>query len=81
LARRFATPLADRFDGVALARTEDGLPVIDGAAANLICSIASHVDAGDHRVVFGQVHRIVSADRDPLVVYRSAFGTFQDATQ
>ncbi len=77
LARRFAAPLADRFGGVAVARTEDGLALIDGAAAHLVCSIASHIDAGDHLVVFGHVHRVATADRGPLVVFRSAFGTLQ----
>jgi flavin reductase (DIM6/NTAB) family NADH-FMN oxidoreductase RutF len=77
VARRFAAPLADRFGGIPVGRTDDGIALIEGATAHLICSVASHVDAGDHLVVFGHVHRTGTADLGPLVVFRSAFGSFQ----
>ena len=77
LARRFAAPLADRFGGIAVSRTDDGIALIEGATAHLVCSVASHADAGDHLVVFGHVHRAGTADRGPLVVHRGAFGSFQ----
>ena len=77
LARWFAEPVSDRFNGIAVSRTEDGLALVEGAAAQLVCNIASHVMAGDHVVVFGLVNRIETAERAPLVVFRSAFGTFQ----
>jgi len=76
LARRFAAPRADRFDGVAITRTDDGLPLIDAAVGQLVCGIASHASVGDHVVVFGRVERIETTESAPLVVFRGAFGAF-----
>lgn len=77
LARRFASRAGDRFEGVPLARTPYGLPVLEGALAQLICRVNSHVEAGDHTVVFGAVRHIHTRDGDPLVVFRSKFGHFR----
>ena len=77
LARRFAAPLEDRFAGVSMARTPDGLPLIAGSLAHLVCSVANRVQAGDHIVVFGAVEAIQAVEGAPLVLYRGSYGSFQ----
>jgi flavin reductase (DIM6/NTAB) family NADH-FMN oxidoreductase RutF len=77
LARRFAAPLKDRFAGIPLARTADGLPVITGSLAHLVCSVANRVVAGDHVVVFGAVEALQAAAGAPLVVYGGRYGSFE----
>jgi 4-nitrophenol 2-monooxygenase / 4-nitrocatechol 4-monooxygenase, reductase component len=76
LARRFAASLPDRFAGIALERTREGMPLIAQSVAHLVCNLVNHVEAGDHVVVFGGVDATRIADAPPLVVFRGAFGSF-----
>jgi flavin reductase (DIM6/NTAB) family NADH-FMN oxidoreductase RutF len=77
IARRFAATMEDRFEGMPLQRTEEGLPLIPGCLAYLLCRVDSRVQAGDHTVVFGSVDGVSLSDGSPLVVFRGAFGSFQ----
>jgi flavin reductase (DIM6/NTAB) family NADH-FMN oxidoreductase RutF len=77
LARRFAAPLEDRFSDVALARTAEGLPLIAGSLAHLVCEVKETVQAGDHVVVFGAVEAIHAVEGSPLVVFRGSYGSFR----
>jgi flavin reductase (DIM6/NTAB) family NADH-FMN oxidoreductase RutF len=61
------------FDGLAVERTAEGVPVLTGALAHLDCRVAGRCDAGDHelligRVVGGRVH----ADGKPMVHIRKS---------
>jgi 4-nitrophenol 2-monooxygenase / 4-nitrocatechol 4-monooxygenase, reductase component len=78
MARRFAdpNPKLDRFDGILLTRSADGLPMIDGSLAQIVCNVVRQVQAGDHVVVFGSVETIRSAEGEPLVAFRGKFGAF-----
>jgi len=61
LARRFAAPRADRFDG-SRSPYDDGLPLYRCRRGQLVCGIASHASVGDHVVVFGRVERIETTE-------------------
>lgn len=76
LARRFAASSPDRFAGVPLERTREGLPLIAQSVAHLVCNVVNHVEAGDHLVVFGGVDATHIAEASPLVVFRGAYGSF-----
>ena len=58
IAYSFARTGGDKFVGVPLTQTDDGLPAIDGVAARLVCNTESILPAGDHDIVVG---RVVSA--------------------
>jgi len=58
LARRMATKLSDKFDGIAWARSESGLggPVMaEDAAAYAVCTLQQTIEAGDHWILIGSV--------------------------
>ncbi|MGO2053066.1 hypothetical protein CIK76_15905 [Glutamicibacter sp. BW80] len=56
LARQFARPSEDKFAGVDYSMGIFGDPVLGGCLATFQCSLYSNHDAGDHRVLIGQVH-------------------------
>jgi flavin reductase (DIM6/NTAB) family NADH-FMN oxidoreductase RutF len=68
LCDRFAQRTqTDRFEGVALAHSDHGLPVIDGALACFECSTYAQYEAGDHVVFLGRVERHRARDGDALI--------------
>jgi flavin reductase (DIM6/NTAB) family NADH-FMN oxidoreductase RutF len=63
LARRMATKMTDKFDGLSWDRpeTEVGGPILrDDVAAYAVCALHDTIEAGDHWILIGQV---VAGDR------------------
>ena len=60
ISRRFATTRLDKFDGVAFAISDLGVPLLEDALVHLECrTVSTHV-AGDHTIFIGQVERSVA---------------------
>ena len=58
LARRMATKVSDKFDGIAWRRpaVEGGGPILEAdAAAYAVCTLMQTIDAGDHWILLGHV--------------------------
>ncbi|WP_105969331.1 flavin reductase family protein [Streptomyces geranii] len=56
LAATFARSGADRFGApTAWREGPEGVPVLDGVLAWLVCRVVARVPAGDHRIVLGEV--------------------------
>ncbi len=58
LARRMATKMSDKFDGIRWARPQSKLggPILeDDAAAYAVCTLRDTIEAGDHWVLIGLV--------------------------
>jgi flavin reductase (DIM6/NTAB) family NADH-FMN oxidoreductase RutF len=55
----------------------EGMPMIAGALAHLVCSIRDSVPAGDHTLHIGHVDRFHRQDGAPLVFYGSRYATVQ----
>lgn len=51
----------------------EGLPLIGGAVAQLVCSKVEAHAAGDHTLFLGQVEYSRYTDDDPLVYFRGAY--------
>lgn len=51
----------------------EGLPLIGGAVAQLVCTRTDTHDAGDHTLYVGQVDYSRYTDDDPLVYFRGAY--------
>jgi flavin reductase (DIM6/NTAB) family NADH-FMN oxidoreductase RutF len=80
VSRRFATSRLDKFDGVPHRLGELGLPLLEGALAQLECvTVARHVE-GDHTILVGRVERARSAPGEPLLYYRGRYGRLSGAT-
>ena len=73
LARRFASRLSDRFDGVACHEGIDGIPLIDGALAWFECERRTQTLHGDHWLFIGEVKRCAAADGSPLIFRHGEF--------
>jgi flavin reductase (DIM6/NTAB) family NADH-FMN oxidoreductase RutF len=73
LATRFATPSVDRFAGIAWSANSFGAPILEDVVGTLLCELRSELEAGDHRLLIGEVKEIVLKGGDPLVYWRRAF--------
>jgi flavin reductase (DIM6/NTAB) family NADH-FMN oxidoreductase RutF len=75
VCRQLAGEPANRFDGVPVRVGEDGAVTLEDGLARFECTIYREVDAGDHVVVFLQLHTVDQSDTSgPLVFHRSGFG-------
>jgi flavin reductase (DIM6/NTAB) family NADH-FMN oxidoreductase RutF len=74
ISRRFASSRLDKFDEVAHTISPDlGLPLIDGAIAQLECTTVSvHVE-GDHTIFVGRVERARVGSGEPLLYFRGQY--------
>ena len=77
LARRMATKLSDKFDGIAWRRSQSGQggPILeDDAAAYAVCTLEQTIEGGDHWILIGAVveggHR---QDVTPMVFSRREY--------
>lgn len=75
VASRFARPADDKFAGVELLASGDGLPLLAGCVAYFECAIvACHIE-GDHGIFIGRVKRFATgtAESAPLVFCKGAY--------
>lgn len=71
LSAQFSRPASDKFDGVDYDLTEEGIPLLKGAAAQFVCRNDSQCHGGDHIVFFGNVIRFgYSPTACPLIYAR-----------
>jgi len=78
LAKRFATPRADKFADLTL-RTDSDIPVLTDAIAHFVCAVGGTLPGGDHTIVVGDV---LTCDHvpgtSPLVYFARSFGSLCD---
>ncbi len=75
LAQRFATPGANKFEGVAVERDpHTGLSQLRQWAAVLKCRTSSLIAAGDHDIVLADVLDYEHTDATPLIFVQGRFG-------
>ncbi|HSV81408.1 MAG TPA: flavin reductase family protein [Ramlibacter sp.] len=67
----------DKFVGVAVREAPEGLPVIDGALATLVCATNQYAPAGDHLLFIGRVLRMDRRDGEPLVFHGGRFAAIR----
>jgi flavin reductase (DIM6/NTAB) family NADH-FMN oxidoreductase RutF len=73
LARRFSDKHEDRFDGVGYHRSPEGLILLDGVLAHVVCERHATYPAGDHTIVLGHVVGGATNDGRPLLYYRGGY--------
>ena len=79
-SRRFAdksTERSERFDGIAYARGDSGVVLLDEALAHLECRMIGHHDAGDHTVFIAEVDRAEALDGRPLLYFRGGYALLE----
>ncbi len=78
VCQSMASSGGDKFAGVEWRPGQLNVPILEGVLAYIECSVEAEHEAGDHTLVIG---RVASAARvrksmDPLLYFRSAYGTF-----
>jgi flavin reductase (DIM6/NTAB) family NADH-FMN oxidoreductase RutF len=73
LARRFSDKHEDRFDGIGYHLSPEGLILLDGSLAHLVCERHATHPAGDHTLVLGRVVGGATSDGRPLLYYRGGY--------
>ena len=69
ISRKFASSRLDKFEGVPHVISDLGLPLIEGAIAQLECTTVSAHVAGDHTIFVGRVERARVASGEPLLYF------------
>jgi flavin reductase (DIM6/NTAB) family NADH-FMN oxidoreductase RutF/DNA-binding IclR family transcriptional regulator len=75
VSNRFAKSGPDRFAGISVSVGAEGVPLLDGAVAQLECKKEASYPGGDHLVFIGRVLRIRGTDRKPLALRRGTYMT------
>ena len=70
LAWRFAKPSDDRFAGMDYTLDENGLPLLAGSLAHLVCALDCVHESGDHDIFIGNVLACASGSGMPLAFFR-----------
>lgn len=74
LAQRFASPVADRWDGVRHTPGVAGAPLLEGVAATFECFNRTRYEEGDHVIFVGEVERCsCTPDASPLLFHGGRF--------
>jgi len=73
ISRRFATTRLDKFDGVPHRLSGHGVPLIEGALAQLECRAVSRHVEGDHTILIGLVEDARNGAGEPLLYYRGKY--------
>lgn len=76
IARRFAQPVADKFEGVRYTKGDGDIPLLEGTAAQLQCRNETRYYSGDHVIFIGHVLHYTWRDCPPLIFWR---GRYTDA--
>jgi flavin reductase (DIM6/NTAB) family NADH-FMN oxidoreductase RutF len=73
LSKKFSRSGSNRFHGVAWRAGGCGVPLLDGALAQLECSLTRTFEAGDHSVLIGEVRNASYNEGRPLVYFNSSY--------
>ncbi|MCG2621444.1 flavin reductase [Arthrobacter sp. I2-34] len=79
LAMKFGRKGADKFDGVSVTRSQHGgVPLLDGALAQIVCKVEETPTGGTHTVFLGLVAEAGAREgAEPLAYYRGTFGRLE----
>jgi flavin reductase (DIM6/NTAB) family NADH-FMN oxidoreductase RutF len=73
ISRLFAQRGGDHFEGLEVEDGPDGLPLLPGSLAHVVCRVSAIVPAGDHDVVFGDVEECRVNGGNPLLFFLGGY--------
>ncbi|HXF52541.1 MAG TPA: flavin reductase family protein [Hyphomicrobiaceae bacterium] len=73
LARRFAMPGRNKFDGIRYDWGFTGCPLIAGCLAHFECRTENSFGCGDHQIFIGYIERSAHRDGEPLIFSTGAY--------
>lgn len=75
--RRLSNHFAGFDDGVTPTFAElNGLSLVEGAVAQLVCRVVDRHEAGDHTLFIGEVEALSVTEGAPLLYFRGGYGKF-----
>ncbi len=74
-SRHFASSAPKKFESVAHAENQHGLPLLHGCAAWFECRRISHQAAGDHCLFIAEVERFSNSEVAPLLFHAGGYFT------
>lgn len=77
LAFHFGRKGEDKFATVAHTISPEGIPLIDGALATIVCKVNETATGGTHTVFLGLATSAEAHDRQPLAYYRGTMGKLE----
>jgi len=78
VSRRFATTRLDKFDGVPHKLSSHGVPLLEGALAQLECRTVSRHVEGDHTILVALVEETRNGAGEPLLYFRGKYRRLAD---
>ena len=78
VSRRFATTRLDKFDGVPHKLSSHGVPLLEGALAQLECRTVSRHVEGDHTILVALVEEARNGAGEPLLYFRGKYRGLAD---
>jgi flavin reductase (DIM6/NTAB) family NADH-FMN oxidoreductase RutF len=76
LAKRFAVPSEDKFQGIAVKTGLLEVPMLDEALAHIECEVVDRFIRETHSIFVGRVVAATARDGRPLTYFRGGFGRF-----
>ncbi|MGK5079309.1 flavin reductase [Janthinobacterium sp. HLX7-2] len=77
VCQHIASPVEDKFAGLAWHLSPEGNPVLDGVVGWIDCNYASVTEVGDHYIVLGGVLGMqLERDTAPLLFFQRGYGRF-----
>ena len=77
LARRFAGPHPDRFEGIGFSRGGNGIAIFTDVLGHLQCKVVQKHVSGDHDIIIGEVEEALSDEGRPLLYYRGGYAQLE----
>jgi flavin reductase (DIM6/NTAB) family NADH-FMN oxidoreductase RutF len=79
LAKRFASPMPDKFAGVPHDFTVSNVPRFDGCVAVFECRTRALYEEGDHVIIVARVEHLIHREREPLLFCSGKFAALETA--
>jgi flavin reductase (DIM6/NTAB) family NADH-FMN oxidoreductase RutF len=77
LARRFADPESDRFQGIGFSRGGNGTAILGDILGYVQCKVVTRHSAGDHDIIIGEVEEASADEGRPLLYYRGGYAQLE----
>ena len=77
LARRFAGPDPDRFEGLGFSRGGNGNAIFSEVLGYLQCKVVAKHPTGDHDILVAEVEEAMADEGRPLLYYRGGYAQLE----
>lgn len=73
ISQQFASRIADKFEGVDVTTSPQGVPLIAHTCAAIECTVEHEYAGGDHTIFVGRITHALVNDYEPLAYFRGSY--------